>query len=155
MAYRIEGLDPALFAESCGASDDTLARHGAVRVVADKALGYPCRITLEDAEPGETLLLLPPRLERPGSPFGFTYAIFVQQDVPRAAQYLDAVPPIFAPRVPSLRGFDEDGVVRAAALAQPGEADAAIERVLDDPAVVYIDVHNAVAGCFAARVERA
>lgn len=155
MVYRIKGLDPALFADLCGAGDDALARHGAVRVVADKAPGYPCRITLEDAEPGETLLLLPHRLERAGGPFGFTYAIFVRQDVSRAAQYLDAVPPIFAPRVLSLRGFDEHGMVRATALAQPGEADAAITRVLDDPTVVYIDVHNAVAGCFAARVERA
>ena len=41
------------------------------------------------------------------------------------------------------------------ALAQPGEADAAIRELLADPAIDHIDAHNATRGCFAARIERA
>ena len=41
-----------------------------------------------------------------------------------------------------------------AALAQPGEADAAIRRLLADHQVDHIDAHNATRGCFAARIER-
>ena len=155
MSYRIDGLDPAAFAKLYGASDQTLAEHRAVRVTADAQPGFPCRVTLEDMAPGETLLLLPHRLERPGGPFAFTYAVFVREGAMMPARFLDKVPPVFGPRVLSLRGFNADGMVTAAALAQAGEADAAIRRVLDDRAVVYIDVHNAVAGCFAARVHRA
>ena len=41
-----------------------------------------------------------------------------------------------------------------AALAQPGEADPAIRKLLANPAADHIDAHNAIRGCFAARIER-
>jgi hypothetical protein len=41
-----------------------------------------------------------------------------------------------------------------AALAQPGEADVAIRRLLASELVDHIDAHNATRGCFAARIER-
>ena len=41
-----------------------------------------------------------------------------------------------------------------AVLAKPGEADAAIRLLLADPMVDHVDAHNAVRGCFAARIER-
>ena len=42
-----------------------------------------------------------------------------------------------------------------AALAQPGEADPVIRRMLADQAVVDVDAHTAISGCFMARAERA
>jgi len=42
-----------------------------------------------------------------------------------------------------------------AALAQPGEADDVVRRLLTDEAVDHIDAHNAIRGCFAARIDRA
>ena len=64
------------------------------------------------------------------------------------------VPPVFATRVLSLRGFGEDGMMIDAMLAQRGEADAAIRRLFDDPAIAIIHAHNATRGCFSARIER-
>ena len=58
MAYRIEGLSPEPFRALFGLSDEALTERGALRVVANKPVGFPCRITLEDASPGETLILL-------------------------------------------------------------------------------------------------
>jgi hypothetical protein len=46
-------------------------------------------------------------------------------------------------------------MMQDAALAQPGEADAVIRRLLADEEIDHIDAHNAIRGCFAARVERA
>jgi hypothetical protein len=54
----------------------------------------------------------------------------------------------------SLRAFGRDGMMRDAALAQPGEVDRAIRALLADPQVNHIDAHNATRGCFAARIER-
>jgi len=64
------------------------------------------------------------------------------------------VPPVFASRVLSLRGFGEDGMMVDAALTQPGEADAGIRRLFANPAIETIHAHNATRGCFAAKVER-
>jgi hypothetical protein len=41
-----------------------------------------------------------------------------------------------------------------ALITQPGEADAGIRRLFDNPEIVTIHAHNAARGCFAAKIER-
>ena len=154
MTYRITGLDPAPWKSLFGLSDAELARHDARRVIADATPGYPCRVSLEDAPIGSALLLVPHTIARPGSPYAFSYAIFVREGAEEPALFEDEVPAVLASRVLSLRGFDEDGLVVSAMLAQPGDADATIHGMLATRSVATIDVHNAIPGCFAARVER-
>lgn len=154
MTYKISGLDPDQFAHLIGLSDETLAAHGAARMTADSKPGYPCRITLDDAEPGETLLLVNYVSHDGNNPYRATHAIFVSEGAPRAATYQDEVPPALDRRILSLRAFDSSGMMTDAALVQPGEADAAIRRLLADSQVDHIDAHNATRGCFAARIER-
>ncbi|HTI31571.1 MAG TPA: DUF1203 domain-containing protein [Sphingomonas sp.] len=153
MTYRIQGLDPAGFAHLLGASDRTLARYHAVRVTADIKPGAPCRVTLEDAEPGETLILVN-HTSHEGGPYHASHAIFVRDSATEAAVYENDVPPVFATRTLSMRAFDAGGMMSDAALAAPGEADATIRRLFANPAIDHIDVHNATRGCFAARVTR-
>ena len=47
------------------------------------------------------------------------------------------------------------GMMAEALITQPGEADAGIRKLLENPAVVTIHAHNAARGCFAAKIERA
>jgi hypothetical protein len=54
----------------------------------------------------------------------------------------------------ALRAFDGDGMLRAARLALHNDADPLIRTLFADPAIAYIDAHNAAHGCFAARIER-
>jgi hypothetical protein len=154
MAYRIEGLSPAPFEPLFGLSDAQLAALGAVRVTADGKPGFPCRITLEDAEPGETLILVNHVSQDAPTPYRASHAIFVREGVGKAARYIDETPPVFAGRTLSLRGFDGAGMMRDAALAAPGEADAQIRALFAQPDIVTIHAHNATRGCFAARIER-
>ena len=154
MTYRIEGLDPACFAFLVGLSDHALAEQGAIRVTADATPGFPCRVRLVDAEPGETLLLINHVSHDAATPYRASHAIFVNEAASEAALYRDAVPPALAGRVLSLRAFGRDGMMRDAALAAPGEADTAIRALLADPYVDHIDAHNAARGCFAARIAR-
>ncbi|MCA1654471.1 MAG: DUF1203 domain-containing protein [Sphingomicrobium sp.] len=154
MTYSITGLEPAPFAHLVGLSDEELATHDAVRMTADAPVGYPCRVTLEDAAPGETLLLVNHVSHDAASPYRATHAIFVGEGAREAAYFVDAVPPALHGRILSVRAFDCKGMMVDAALAQPGEADAVFRRLLADPAVDHLDAHNATRGCFAARVER-
>jgi len=154
MTYRISGLDPVNFAALRGADEATLAANNAVRVVADSKPGFPCRVTLEDAEPGESLILLHHVSHDVMTPYRSAYAIYVREAAERAATYVDELPPVFANRPMAFRAFDAAGMLRKATLAVPGEADAAIRSLFDAPEITYIDAHNAAHGCFAARVER-
>lgn len=59
MSFVIHGLSPDTFRPLFALDDGTLAVRNIRRVVADADRGFPCRVTLEDARQGETLLLLP------------------------------------------------------------------------------------------------
>lgn len=155
MTYRIRGLDPDNFAHLVGLDEAALAALGVVRMTADTRPGFPCRVTLDDAQPGETLLLLNHVSHDGDGPYRASHAIFVTEGAVEAADYRDSIPPALDRRVLSLRAFDDAGMMIDAALVQPGEADVAIRRLLANPATDHIDAHNAVRGCFAARVERA
>jgi len=154
MTYQITGLEPSQFAHLIGLSDAELEAQGAVRMTADKRPSFPCRVTLDDAEIGETLLLINHVSHGGDNPYRASHAIFVSEAATEAAHYKDEIPPALDRRILSLRAFDADGMMTDAALAQPGEADAVIRKLLANPAVDHIDAHNAIRGCFAAKVER-
>lgn len=155
MTYRISGLDPQQFAHLFGLSDEELALHDAVRMTANDYPGFPCRIQLVDAKAGETLLLVNHVSHEGSNPYRASHAIFVSESASGAAVYDDEIPPALDRRILSLRAFDQNGMMVDAALAQPGEADPVVRRLLADRRVDHVDAHNAIRGCFAARIERA
>jgi len=155
MTYRISGLEPQQFAHLIGLGDDQLAMHGAVRMTANGKPGFPFRIQLDDAKEGETLLLVNHISHEGNNPYRASHAISVSESASEAAVYPDEIPPALDRRILSLRAFDRNGLMVDAALAQPGEADPVIRRLLADEQVDHVDAHNAIRGCFAARVERA
>jgi hypothetical protein len=150
MTYRIAGLDPERFSDT-----DALVGAGAIRMIADAPHAYPCRVTLEDAAPGEPVLLLNFVSADVDTPFRASHAIYVREDARAAPVYVDAIPGYLDRRMLSLRAFDSAGMLRTAAIAQPGEADAGIRALLSHGEVSYVDAHNAAYGCFLARAERA
>ena len=154
MTYRITGLDPAPYRHLFGLSDEELARQGVVRMTVDSPT-YPCRVSLTDRELGESVLLLNHVSHDVANPYRASHAIFVTEGVDAAADYVDEVPPVFETRILSLRGFDKDGMMAAALLTQPGEADAGIRQLFADPRIAMIHAHNATRGCFSAKIERA
>jgi hypothetical protein len=154
MTYRIEGLAPEQFMELVGAHEEALIEQGARRVVADSPSGFPCRVTLSDAEPGTSLILLNFASHDVPTPFRTTYAIYVREDAEHAAAYEDEVPPVLRQRTLGLRGFDAQGMLRGALLAMPGEADRRIRELFEGPEIATIHAHNAAHGCFLARIER-
>lgn len=154
MSYVIEGLDVAAFQPLFGQPDAVLATQGIVRVRADAKPGFPCRVTLEDAEPGETLLLLNHEDHAVSTPYRNAYAIYVREAATVVTRMVDQLPQVFEGRPIALRGYDAAGMLRGATLALGGDADARIQDLFARPEIAYIHAHNAAHGCFAARVDR-
>ena len=136
MVYRIEGLAREVFRGLLGLGDDALAERGALRVVADSKPGFPCRVTLEDAAPGERLILFHHVSHDVPTPFRSAYAIYVRESAGAPAC------------------FDSEGMLRGALLALPGEADGKIRDLFERPEIATIHAHDAAAGCFAAKIVR-
>jgi hypothetical protein len=154
MVYRIEGLSEDVFSALSAMSDEDLAGRKARRVVADTDRGFPCRVTLEDARKGESLILLHYTSHDVATPYRTSYAIYVREGAAAPTPFVDCLPPVFEGRTLSLRGFARDGNIVEARLAQPGETDGTIRALFADPAIAYIHAHNAAYGCFAARIDR-
>ena len=155
MTYRITGLAREEFAPLFELDDAELAKRGALRVIATADMGFPCRVSLEDARTGETLILLNHVSHDVATPFRASHAIYVREAAEEAVLPADEVPTVLDSRTISLRGFDASGMLRNAAIALPGETDARIREMFVEEEIAYIHAHNAAAGCFAARVERA
>src|SRR5687768_11015200 len=155
MTYKISGLDPTQFAHLVGLGDEELAAHGAARMIADGQPSFPCRIQLDDAKAGESLLLVNHVSHDGNNPYRASHAIFVSETAAEQAIYQDQIPPALDRRILSLRAFDGAGMMVDAALAQPGEADPVVRRMLANDAVDHVDAHTAIRGCFMARAERA
>ena len=154
MTYRIEGLAPEPYDDLRGLDDAALASRNVRRMIVDRPGAFPCRVTLEDAEPGEAMLLLNHVSHDVEGPFRASHAIFVREADSAPAMHSDRTPDYLERRTLSLRGFDSDGMMRSALLAMPGEADAQIRTLLEEPEIVTIHAHNAARGCFLARIER-
>lgn len=153
MTYRIEGLRRADFAHLFALNDAELAAHNAVRVTATGP-GFPCRVSLEDAKAGEQLILLNYTSHDVATPYRSSYAIYVREGADEIAPLIDATPPVFEGRPLGLRAFDQDGMLKDAALALPGQADAKIRELFAGDNIAYIHAHNAAHGCFSARIDR-
>lgn len=154
MTYRIRGIDPAPYHHLFGMNEAELAKAGALRMVAACKPGFPCRVSLTDAEIGEELMLLNYVSHDVKTPYRSSYAIYVRESAQQPAEFEDELPPVFANRPLGLRAFDKTGMLSNAALAMPGNAETSIRALLADGQIAYIDAHNAAQGCFAARIER-
>jgi hypothetical protein len=154
MSFRIRALPAAPFAPLFALSDEALREHRAVRRVVDRTPGFPCRVSLRDAEPGETVLLVHHEHQPADTPYHAGHAIYVREGAVEARPAVDEIPEVLRRRLLSVRAFDaahmlvDSDVVEGTALAP------SIERFFADARVDYLHLHNAKPGCFAARVDR-
>ncbi len=155
MSFRITGLPADAFADLRGLDDAALAARGVRRVTADTFPGYPCRITLEDAQPGESLLLLNWTHLDGDTPYRGNGPIFVRETARETFEATGVVPLQQSRRTLSVRAYDAAGFMRHGRVV-PGEAlEAQIGELFADAEVAFLHLHNAGRGCYAARVDRA
>jgi len=153
MSFRITGLPAEDFAPLFDLSDEELTARGAVRRIADRG-GYPCRVSLTDAEPGDELLLLNYEHHPVQSPYRMRFAIYVRRGE-TTYDATDAVPEQLRSRMLAVRAFDADAMMVERELVDGRELPSTIERLFSDPRAQYLHIHFAAPGCYAARVDRA
>lgn len=154
MSFRITGLPAESFADLFALSDSDLAARNAVRRVVDSKPGYPCRISLTDAELGEVVILTHLEHHPVASPFRASHAIYVRQGQ-HTFDAVDRIPEPLRLRLLSVRAFDAAGMLIAADVTDGRELEPVIQNLLTEPGAAYLHVHFAKPGCYAARIERA
>jgi hypothetical protein len=124
------------------------------RVFAETKPGYPCRVSLVDADIGDELLLLPFEHQPASSPYRASGPIFVRKGAVRARVEAGAIPDYVGTRLISVRAYDAGHLMTDAVVCAGSDAAAAIEMMFASEEVAYVHLHNANRGCFSCAAVR-
>jgi hypothetical protein len=153
--FQISALPLDNFKDLFSLDDESLAARGAKRYVADKTPGFPCRVSLEDAAPGERVILVPFCHQPEQSPYRAVGPIFVREGAITASLPPRTIPAFLRSRLLSVRAYDADHLMIAAEVVDGRELESNMTRVFARAAVVYAHIHFAGPGCYACRADRA
>jgi hypothetical protein len=153
--FQLSALPAERFTALFAQSDAELRAIGACRLVADKKPGFPCRVSLVDAEPGEEVLLLPFSHHDVSSPYRASGPIFVRAQAQTTRLEVNEVPPMIRSRLLSIRGYDPTAIMLLSEVVDGSELEKYLWRFFADPRVSYVHLHNARPGCYNCRVDRA
>jgi Protein of unknown function (DUF1203) len=154
MDFRISGLPIEHVEHLLRLDADRLRAAGVVELVADEPHMYPCRVTLQDAVPGEQVLLFTYAHQPADSPYRASGPIIVRREAARSHIAVNEVPDQQRRRLLSVRAYDARDWIVDSDVVQGTELEATIERLFANHSVEYLHLHNARHGCFAARVDR-
>lgn len=154
-SFQLTGLPHEQFEALFELPDAQLAELGVMRVIADEKPGFPCRVSLLDAEAGDELLLLPYVHQPALSPYKASGPIFVRRGARQRTLAAGEIPSYVSDRLISVRAYDAAHVIVGADVCDGPEVASGIECQFANPLVAYIHLHNAKRGCFSCLVNRA
>lgn len=153
--FRIVGLSLAQFEPLFSLNEKELAAKGARRMTVDSKPGFPCRVGLADAEIGKTVILVPFVHHDVNSPYRASGPIFVRENAKESRLAPGEIPEVVTSRTMSVRAYDKNSMMIDGALVPGSEIKEHIETLFADPRIAYLHLHNAGAGCYSCKVERA
>jgi hypothetical protein len=154
-SFQLVGLAYEPFSPLFALSDAALSGINMRRVIATTKPGYPCRVSLADADVGDELLLLPFEHQPAASPYKASGPIFVRRAAVQASIESGVIPDYVGSRLMSVRAYDEAHLMTEAVVCAGGDTAAVIRKMFSGDDVAYIHLHNASRGCFSCAVNRA
>lgn len=155
MNFQIVALDKQQFQPWLKKNNRELCLHNARWIVADATPGYPCRVSLQEAEVGERVLLLPYTHLDAHSPYHASGPIFIREQAMQASLQVNQIPEVLRNRLLSLRAYDRQGMMKYAEVVQPDDLSTILRQQLQDPEIETVHIHNAKPGCFSCAAYRA
>ena len=154
MSFRITALPKSKFEYLFALPSGDLAGCNAVRTLVTKNPGFPCRVSLTDAEIGEEVILVHYEHQTAATPFRSSHAVYIRREAQQASPGVGEVPHMLRSRMLSLRAFNEQGMMVDADLADGKALEVLLNEMFANPLTAYIHVHFAKPGCYAARADR-
>ncbi len=153
--FILKSLNNQEFSNFFEMTDVELDKISAKRTIVDKFPGFPCRVSLQDAELNEEVILLPYQHHKTNSPYQASGPIFVRKIAKTANLEINEIPKMFNHRLLSLRGYDKNGLMKEADVIEGKNLKEKINQIFENENIDYIHIHNARPGCYNCLVERA
>ena len=153
MNFKFFPLDHLQYQHLFKLNDEELAEKNIIKQIVKKFPGTPCRVTLEDAEIGEEVLLFSYNHLDGQSPYNSTGAIFIRNKT--TINYKpNEIPRMISCRLQSVRAYDSNKMMIFADVIEGNLLSEKIPEIFNDLKVEFIHMHNAKPGCFNALIKR-
>ena len=134
--------------------EEELKSIGVIKLIANVKPGYPCRVSLKDAEVGEEVILLNYPHHRVNSPYKANGPIFIRKGATTAKLDVNEIPHMLHNRYLSVRGYNADSMIVEARVTEGVNLRENIDEIFDNNEVEYIHILNAKPGCYNCLVNR-
>ncbi|MFV0322745.1 MAG: DUF1203 domain-containing protein [Alphaproteobacteria bacterium] len=151
----MKALDYEVAKDLFDCSDDELENIGAKRIIVDAYPGYPCRVSLKDAQIGEEVVAFSYCHHDVFSPYNAQGPIFVRKNIEKANLPINTLPKMIGHRLLSVRGYNAIGLMIEADVIEGTQLAETIQGFFNNNEVDYIHIHNAKPGCYNFAVIRA
>ncbi|REH54866.1 uncharacterized protein DUF1203 [Tenacibaculum gallaicum] len=151
--FRISAIENT-FNHLFDLNTEELLSNSIVKMIVDKSPGFPCRVSLQDAEIGEEVILLPFKHHKTKSPYQSSGPIFVRKNAKTPKLEVNEIPKFLNHRYLSLRGYNNDGMIQEMDTCKGDDLRNKVLLFLSNSKVSYIQIHNARPGCYNCQVNR-
>lgn len=124
------------------------------RIKVDEKPGFPCRVSLEDANIGEEIIVFNYEHHKAESPYRSSGPIFARINAVEARLKENEIPRMLNHRYLSLRAYDIDEMMIDAITIEGAKLESTIQSLFGNDEVKYIQVHNAKQGCYNCQIDR-
>ncbi|PHR60725.1 MAG: hypothetical protein COA43_06190 [Robiginitomaculum sp.] len=154
MTFQIHALPPFRFSDIHNASQAELEAQGVKRIQVDAKPGYLCRISLKDAEIGESVFLLNFTHQPHPTPYQSSHAIFINTHLEPSQIGVNEIPIDLSVRHLSVRAFNKEHHLVDAKICEGIELKNCIHTLFANEYAVYLHIHHSAYGCYIAKVTR-
>ena len=152
--FQIKAIERANIDHLFQLSKAELAQLDAVKMTVDQKPGFPCRVSLQDAEVGEEVLLFSYDHLAVKSPYKGHSPVFVRKNATTAQPQVNKVPTMLKHRLLSVRAFDGQHMMQTARTVKGEQLEVIIDELFDNAQIRFLHIHNAGPGCYNCAVER-
>ena len=153
--FQIKSLQDSEFSNLFKLENQELEKLGAIKMIVDRKPGFPCRVSLQDAEIGEEVILLSYQHHQTNSPYQSSGPIFIRKNATTAILDINEIPKMLDHRLLSIRAYDKNGMMKDSLISEGLSLKDILINTFTNPEIYYVHIHNAKAGCYNCKVERA
>lgn len=135
-------------------NEKELQAKGISKIKVDEKPGFPCRMSLEDANIGDEILAFNYEHHKANSPYRSSGPVFVRFGIEETKIKKNEIPKMLEHRYLSLRAYDNGGMMIDATTIEGKTLKNTIQTLFSNEKVKYIQVHNAKPGCYNCQIDR-
>ena len=152
--FQVIGIKKEEIAHLFQLNEKECAEKGVVRMKVDAKPGYPCRVSLSDADIGEEIIAFNYSHHNVTSPYRSSGPVFVRVKATAAELQKNEIPIMLNHRLLSLRVYNNEAMMIDARTIEGIDLEKTIQDIFANVKAKYIQVHNSSPGCYNCQINR-